>query len=397
MKANQHNPILLLSVVLALAPLAWPPPSAGQITIIPGSARHGADLFREKGCIQCHAFNGKGGDGAPDLSQKAQKTSTPMLLAAALWNHGPTMWAAQRSRQIQPTLDSTETADLFAYFYSLSYFNTPGDAGKGKVVFEKNNCTRCHAGTGQQPGIGPGISTSNEVQDPIRCAERMWNHSGKMYEEMVRAAISWPSLSSQNIVDLIAYFRSMPEARSQSAAFQPGDPELGRLTFESRCESCHSFGTRTAERKIDLLKAPGPHTMTDYASAMWNHAPLMHKRAGSDFPILAIGEMGNLVAYLFAQRYFYEEGDAARGARVFQDKNCALCHEQQRQQTGAPDLTLATERYSPITMSGAVWRHGPAMFEKMRQQNLVWPQLSGPEMSNLIAYLNSRLVQKNAN
>jgi cytochrome c2 len=224
----------------------------------------------------------------------------------------------------------------------------------------------------------------------------MWNHSGKMYGEMERAGINWPNLSSQNVVDLIAYFRSLPEARSQSAAFQPGDPELGRITFESRCESCHSFGTRTAVRKIDLLKTPGPHTMTDYAAAMWNHAPLMHKRAGSDFPILVPGEMGNLVAYLFAQRYFFEEGDTALGAIVFKSKNCVLCHEQQRQ-TGAPDLRLATERYSPITMSSAVWRHGPAMFEKMGQQNIGWPQFSGPEMSNLIAYLNSRLIQKNAN
>ena len=397
MKPNHHNRIVLLFAVFAVASLAWPRHSAGQITIIPGSATHGADLFREKGCIQCHAFDGKGGDAAPDLSQKSLKASTPMLLAAALWNHGPTMWAAQRSRQIQPTLDSTETADLFAYFYSLSYFNVPGDAGRGRVVFEKNNCTRCHTGTVQKPGIGPSIATWNEVRDPIRWAERMWNHSGKMYEETVRAGIRWPNLSSQNVVDLIAYFRDMPEARSQSAAFQPGDPELGRLTFERRCESCHAFGNRTAERKIDLLKTPAPHTMTGYAAAMWNHAPLMHKRAGSDFPILVSGEMNDLVAYLFAQRYFYEEGDPALGAIVFKSKNCVLCHEQQRQQTGAPDLRLATERFSPITMSSGVWRHGPGMFEKMKQQNLEWPQLSGPEMSNLVAYLNSRLVQKNAN
>jgi cytochrome c2 len=214
-----------------------------------------------------------------------------------------------------------------------------------------------------------------------------------MYEQMTRDGIAWPNLSTQNLVDLIAYFSSVPEARSQSADFQPGDPEFGRITFERSCESCHSFGTRTAERRIDLLKTPGPHTMTDYAAAMWNHAPLMHKRAGSAFPVLGSGEMGHLVAFLFAQRYFFEEGDTSRGAKIFRSKNCASCHEQERLKTEAPDLRLVTERYSPITMSRAVWRHGPVMFEKMKQQNLTWPQLSGPEMADLIAYLNSRLIR----
>ena len=102
--------------------------------------------------------------------------------------------------------------------------------------------------------------------------------------------------------------------------------------------------------------------------------------------------MSNLVAYLFAQRYFYEDGDVARGARIFEAKNCATCHERQRAQTDAPDLKMATERYSPITISASLWRHGPAMLETMQKQKVLWPEFSGPEMSDLIAYLNSRLI-----
>src|SRR5438270_553853 len=120
---NMYTRLLVLFISLALAPLAWPPPSSAQIEVIPGSSARGAELFREKGCAECHAFRGAGGKIAPDLAQPNERGHTPMQLASALWNHGPKMWRAQEARQVRPTLDSIEAADLFAYFYSLSYFN----------------------------------------------------------------------------------------------------------------------------------------------------------------------------------------------------------------------------------------------------------------------------------
>ena len=86
--------------------------------------------------------------------------------------------------------------------------------------------------------------------------------------------------------------------------------------------------------------------------------------------------------------------DVNRGARLFQTKNCVSCHEQRRKQTGAPDLTASTERYSPITMSAAIWRHGPAMNEALDREKLPWPVLNATEMADLISYLNSRLIRR---
>src|SRR5437899_8035852 len=225
----------------------------------------------------------------------------------------------------------------------------------------------------------------------------MWNHSERVYAERAGKGLTWPQFSTQGMLDLLAYLRSVPESRSQSVAFQPGDAELGRITFESTCESCHSFGGRTAERKIDLVKRPAPDLLTGYVTAMWNHAPVMHEKAGKNFPILGPGDMSNLVAYLFAQRYFYEEGDVERGARVFESKNCNSCHQLRRERAAAPDLTTATERYSPITMAAAVWRHGPAMSRMMQERQIAWPQFSGPEMTDLIAFLNNRLLLRIGN
>jgi len=358
----------------------------------------GAELFHSKGCIDCHSFSGAGGNTASDLAQPNAATREPMQVASALWNHAPRMWRAQEPRHIRPVLDSMQTADLFAYFFSLAYFNAPGNASRGRTLFEES-CASCHETTASVPRnlrqrtLGPPISTWTAVAEPLVWTEQMWNHSGKIFDELSRAGGQWRQFTTQDVGDLLAYLRTLPETRSQAATFQPGNPEQGRITFERSCESCHSFGNRTADPKIDLLKRQGPVALTGYIAAMWNHAPVMHARAGTRFPVLGPGDMSNLVAYLFAERYFYEEGNVDKGGLVFRAK-CVVCHEQRRKETGAADLTQLAERYSPITMSAAIWRHGLSMFVVTQQQNLVWPNLTPAEMSDLITYLNSRLVTR---
>jgi cytochrome c2 len=378
-----HNKSMILFIALAVAPFAWPLPSssaAAQIRIIPGSAVTGAQIFNDKGCSNCHKF------------ENMANNETPSSLAAALWNHSPQMWSAQQKGNVRPVLNSSEAADVFAYFFSLSYTHTPGDPSKGKAVFEAKTCAGCHDTQIGKRRSGPPISTWSEVDDPLSWAERMWNHSNSVYRELSNSGLPWPQFSSGDMVDMLAYLRSVQTSPAH-ATFQPGDAEKGRITFENRCESCHSFGDRTAVPKVDLLKRPAPDTLIGYVAAMWNHAPLMRQRAGDDFPVFGPGDMSNLVAYLFAQRYFEKEGNAARGARVFETKGCASCHERLRRETGAPDLTMANERYSPITVAASLFRHGPAMLERMEKQNVSWPRFTAAEMEDVIAFLNSRLVQ----
>jgi cytochrome c2 len=379
-----HTRFIALFICLALAPFAWPLPAAParQITIVPGSAVNGANIFREKGCANCHSFEGM------------TQGQNPASLAAGLWNHSPEMWRAQAQRNTRPLLDSMETADVFAYFFSLTYVNTPGSADRGRNVFEAKACARCHdTGIGRRLS-GPPISTWSEVDDPLSWAERMWNHSKNVYTELSSEGIPWPRFSTGDMVDMLAYLRSIRESPSHAVSFQPGDPEKGRMTFEARCESCHSFGTRTAQPKIDLLQRHAPELLTGYVAEMWNHAPVMRERAGNDYPILGPGDMGNLVAYLFVKRYSDKEGDPKRGAAVFEAKGCASCHRSgsPRRPAIGPDLTASTERYSAVTLSAAVFRHGPEMLETMQKRNIKWPRFSPAEMLDLIGFLNSRLV-----
>jgi hypothetical protein len=41
-------------------------------------------------------------------------------------------------------------------------------------------------------------------------------------------------------------------------------------------------------------------------------------------------------------------------------------------------------------MVAALTHHGPAMLDRMQEKHIVWPRFSGAEMSDLIAYLNTR-------
>src|SRR6266550_102069 len=115
-----HTKFIAGFIVLALAPFAWPVPAPGQIAIIPGSAVKGAELFHQKACAECHTFDG------------TSQGRTPTQLAAALWNHSPERWRAQKDRNVRPSLDSMEAANLFGYFFSLAYFTAPGNAAKGQ-------------------------------------------------------------------------------------------------------------------------------------------------------------------------------------------------------------------------------------------------------------------------
>jgi cytochrome c551/c552 len=375
---------------LVFAPLVFSEPAGIQIKILPGSAARGQLLLHEKGCLDCHGLSQAGAGKATDFGNPSGRVNTPSGLASAMWNHSPAMFGAEAQGRRKNALDSYEVADLFAFFYSTLYFSAPGNAARGKIVFREKNCAGCHSQEPESTHIGPAISQWTRVKDPVSWAERMWNHSGEMYLKMARRGIDWPTLTGQHVIDLFVYLRGLPAARSATAAFSVGEPERGRNIFEHSCESCHSFGPSTG-RRVDLSAQSEATSVTDYIAAMWNHAPAMKRLSGPEFRPLAQGEMSHLIAFLFSQRYFFERGNAMRGARVYEAKNCAFCHEGARK-TGAPDLTQATEVFSPITLTAAIWRHGQGMFAKTKQEKLPWPEFHGSEMANLIAYLNSRLV-----
>jgi cytochrome c2 len=82
----------------------------------PGDADKGQTIYVDKGCVLCH-YAPRGADKplAPDLSRSPAITS-PLNLAAAMWNHAPTMEAQIRERGLPwPQFQGDEVRDLIAY------------------------------------------------------------------------------------------------------------------------------------------------------------------------------------------------------------------------------------------------------------------------------------------
>ena len=356
--------------------------SGAQAAVVAADSDQGAKLFQSLACIQCHSVNGKGGQIGPDLGRIVDRNFTPAALAATMWNHAPTMWAAMRERSIRAgELDEQGAADLFAYFYSTRFFEKPGDAARGKRVFSERGCAGCHGLTAPlQPGIQP-VSQWRSLNSPIALAEQMWNHLPNMQAAAGARHIHLPQLESQEFTDLLVYLRNLPATRETPARFFTLSGEGGEALFQSKgCARCHQTGAAFAGR----IKG---RTLTEIATAMWNHAPRM-AAAGAKPSSFDTGEMRELLSYLWAKQFFESAGDAGRGKRVFSAKRCTTCHDNSA--SGAPKLDATTASRSAAGLVAALWRHGPAMLERMRGENIPWPQFGTREMSDLIAYLNLR-------
>jgi mono/diheme cytochrome c family protein len=346
---------------------------------IPGDARRGEELFRSQQCIQCHSVNGKGGTLAPDFARRIDRNYTPTVMATLMWNHAPRMWAAMKKQDVaRAELSPESAADLFAYFVSARYFEQPGDAGRGKQLFTSKRCADCHGIETSPNPAAPPVATWGSLADPIVLAQQMWNHGARMKEELVKRKIPRPTLTAQELTDMLVYLQHLPEMRNKTMNFSFPSSDKGEEVFQSKgCAGCHA-GTLSFET---LLKN---QTLTQIAAAMWDHQPLMKTPS----PALSEDEMRQIVSYIWGRQYFEGHGSAERGKRVFGEKHCATCHDDAS--SGAPKLPSAKGGYSDITMVSILWQHGPQMLDMMNQRKIEWPHFTAPEMADLIAYLNSR-------
>jgi mono/diheme cytochrome c family protein len=344
---------------------------------IPGDAQRGSEVFKQQNCVACHSVAGQGGKAAPDLGLRTAREYTPAQMASQMWNHAPAMWTAIAGRGFErPVLSEDQAADLFAYFYSARYFERPGDAGRGKLVFSTKRCGECHGISTQSAGGASPVAKWRSLSDPIALAEQMWNHSASMRAAAGKKGVSLGPLRSQELTDLLVYLQNLPELRRlRKTEFAPGPADTGEMLYRLKgCADCH-------KGKLTLDRFSG-RTLTDFAAAMWNHAPEM----GKELPELRPEEMRRLVGYLWSIQFFGERGDPARGKRVFTAKSCAACHGAAA--SGAPNLGEYKGRFSATAMVAALWRHGPAMLGRMNMNKVRWPTFTRTQMADLIAYLN---------
>lgn len=363
--------------------LAWWSALVLHAASFSADSKRGAAIFTNQMCTNCHSVAGRGGGIAPDLGRRYDRDYTPAGVASLMWNHAPAMWSAMAKQGIPvPRLSEADAADLFAYFYAAHFFEKPGEAERGKALFASKRCADCHALMPGSASIGPPVSEWRALTDPSVLVAEMFNHAAQMNKAMRERNIPWPQLTAQDMTDLLVYLQNLPSNRGRTLEFEMPPAGEGQALFQSKgCANCH-----TDERAFENLI--GDSTLTQLAAAMWNHAPAMVKSADTAPAHLTPAEMRQILSVVWASQFFSPHGDVAKGKHVFESKKCESCHN--NASSGAPPLGHRAEPYSAISMVSALWEHGPGMLEKMKQQNLAWPHLSPADMTNLIAYLNSR-------
>ncbi len=178
----------------------------------------------------------------------------------------------------------------------------------------------------------------------------------------------------------------------------PDGPTAGaKLFVQKACVRCHSLGGDEVRMGPDLGRIHFPGTALDLAGSFWNHAPVMAEKMRDlkiPQPTLDSHEMADLLAFLTAYRYYLTEVGApanpATGRKVFEQKGCARCHSgEATAAVPAPVLTRSHGQFSAIALAQAMWNHGSAMAGWMRRSGVPWPNFSGAEMGDLLAYLQA--------
>ncbi|GAB4256020.1 MAG: hypothetical protein Kow0092_01760 [Deferrisomatales bacterium] len=376
--------VALVACLLAAVAGASEGPQRSEIDRV----RLGWKVFNEKRCIACHAVWGEGANLAPDLGRIETEFLSAGQLAGVMWNHAPDMWARMVSKGIPvEPMSQEEMESLFLFLYFVRFMDEPGDPVRGATLAYRKQCVACHATDPEEESVGPNFRTLGAYVNPIIWAQRMWNHAPPMYREMRSQGLEWPTFEGDEMVDLIAYVRSIAGAPERTY-LEPGDRERGRRAFEELgCAACHGAGEFGAPPLEELARRP--KTIGQMAGLMLNHAPAMAEKAqsaGVRWSEISAQQMVDLLTYFFSMRFFEEEGDPARGAQVFQEKNCGLCHSESG---GARELRREGEATSPIEMARFMWEHGLGMLQRMEEMRVPWPTFEGQEFVDLLAYLNA--------
>ncbi len=89
-----------------------------------GDARRGRQRVRDRGCLACHALDGRGEKAARDFAVMVGLDS-PAAVIAALWNHVLIREAPASGQPAWPRMGSRDVADLTAFLQSISTARSP--------------------------------------------------------------------------------------------------------------------------------------------------------------------------------------------------------------------------------------------------------------------------------
>ena len=266
-----------------------------------------------------------------------------------------------------------------------------GNPFRGRETFGAKGCTRCHSVWGHGGELGPDINVAVAGKAWYELVGDFWNHTPRMIDEVNEWGYAWPTLDPREMADTLSYLYYL------RLFDEPGDAVRGADTYARlHCDECHKLGGAggLGGGSLDRFSAfPSP---TPLAQAMWNAGPRMQQeqlRRGSPIPQFTGHEMADLQAYIRAEGLrkgreveLQPLPNPMRGAEIYRDKRCAVCHESTRGQ--APNITRSALSKTVSEITGLLWNHSYAMNEQMATRGIPFPRFEGTELSDLIAHLH---------
>ncbi len=269
-----------------------------------GDPRAGEQLFAAKGCAQCHAVAGKGGGVGPALDA-LKGANSPVLVAAAMWNHGPRMAEVMKAKGIErPTFKDRELLDIVAYVVGTARDADtattqviPGTPERGRKLFAEKRCATCHAVAGRGGKVGPALGTRAHHVSLTEFGALMWNHGPAMWNRMKERGIGVPQLTGQDMADIVAYLYT-----SHYFDTVTGNATRGEQLVQGKgCVTCHSIRGRGGKVSADFATSTVVGSPSSVIAAMWNHGARMEGRAQKqdiELPVLTGQELADISAYL---------------------------------------------------------------------------------------------------
>lgn len=260
----------------------------------------GERLFASKGCQRCHAPGRVEGSAGPSLEQ-LRRSSSPLVVAAAMWNHGTRMGEA---REAAGDFAAFELPDIMAYVRETGRGHRDetapvllGVPERGRRLFAEKQCVRCHAVGAGSTARGPRLGPHTPRATVTELASRLWNHGPAVRGYLTTLGIEAPRLGGQEMADITAYLHA-------SLYFDPapGNGRNGeRLVQDKGCLRCHSINNRGGGVAPDLARSNVVSSQAGQLSAMWNHGRQMQNAArlrAVPLPALSGPQLADISRYL---------------------------------------------------------------------------------------------------
>jgi cytochrome c2 len=352
----------------------------------------GRKVFEEKHCSECHSIFERERKIGPKL-QSSQFYGSFLDIFSALWTHAPAMAVHMRREVLdRPQFSTAELNQLVSFLYMLPYLSEPGNPRRGETLLKKKACFLCHSlgRKGKKDGIP--LDALSFYQSQVILLQRMWNHVPEMISRMAETGTAIPTFSGNGMTDIFAALTESDTEKRRQVFLGVGNSDNGQKIFTDKgCIKCHSIFGKGGKDAPDLGKTVSQANVTALITRMWNHAGQMRekfKQKKQEWPYFTETELNDLIVFLYSLNYEDKPGNPQKGESIFRKNQCIDCHFK----TDAEKQKIVGDIKSADAISFAthLWNHIPAMEAAMVTQAVPWPDMSGQDLRDVLAFLRSQ-------